>query len=149
MGTVVAVGKVNISALLPCCGIVCCEGVTSINSDRAVLVVGEGAQLPEGMSVFAAIVDADASVQLDALHGIAVITCGLSGRNTVSITSRTADRITLSLNRAIHTQRGLCEPMELPVPLREGCLDFDYMAAFAAAVVFGDPVWSISEQSDF
>ena len=66
-----------------------------------------------------------------------MITCGISGRNTVSVTSKTSDSITLSLNRAIHTLGGLCEPMELPIPLYEGYSDFDHMAAFAATVIFG------------
>ncbi len=142
MNTVIAVGQVNISGLLsgevfPRCEVVCARYVTEISAQQSVVAAGEGARLPEGLSALAVIVDADADIDLSALHGNAVITCGISGRNTVSVTSKTADMITLSLNRAIHTLSGLCEPMELPVRLYEGYSDFDYMAAFAAAVVFG------------
>lgn len=143
MNTVIAVGQVNISGLLsgevfPRCEVVCAQHITEISAQHSAVAAGAGARLPEGFSALAVIVDADAAVDLAALRGNAVITCGISGRNTVSVTSKTSDRITLSLNRAIHTLNGLCEPMELPVPLYEGYSDFDYMAAFAAAVVFGE-----------
>lgn len=142
MNTVIAVGRVNISELLsgevfPRCEVVRAQHITEISARQSVVVAGEGAQLPEGLDVHAVIVDADADIDLYALRGNAVITCGISGRNTVSVTSRTSDSITVSLNRAIHTLGGLCEPMELPLPLIERHSDFDYMAAFAAAVVSG------------
>lgn len=143
MNTVIAVGQVNISGLMsgemfPRCEVVRAHYITEISAQQSVVVAGEGAQLPEGLSALAVIVDADSDIDLSALHGNAVITCGISGRNTVSVTSKTSDSITLSLNRAIHTLCGLCEPMELPMPLCEGCSDFEHMAAFAATVVFGD-----------
>lgn len=142
MNTVIAVGQVDISGLLsgevfPRCEVVRTQHITEMSAQQSVVVAGEGAQLPEGFSALAVIVDADSDIDLSKLRGNAVITCGISGRNTVSVTSKTSDSITLSLNRAIHTLGGLCEPMELPMPLYEGYSDFDHMAAFAATVIFG------------
>ena len=142
MNAVIAVGKVRVSELLSGevftrCEVVCADILTEISAQRSVVIAGEGAVLPRGAEAFAVVVDADADIDLSALRGNSVITCGISGRNTISVTSKTSDSITLSLNRAIHTLHGLCEPMELPVPFCEGCTDFDHMAAFAAAVVFG------------
>ena len=142
MNTVIAVGQVNISGLLsgeafPRCEVVRTQHITEMSAQQSVVVAGEGAQLPEGFSALAVIVDADSDIDLSKLRGNAVITCGISGRNTVSVTSKTSDSITLSLNRAIHTLGGLCEPMELPIPLYEGYSDYDHMAAFAATVIFG------------
>lgn len=143
MNTVIAVGQVNISGLLSGemfsqCEVVRAQHITEISAQQSVVVAGEGARLPEGLWALAVIVDADADIDLSKLRGNAVIACGISGRNTVSVTSKTSDSITLSLNRAIHTLGGLCEPMELPVRICEGYSDFDYMAAFAAAVIFGN-----------
>ena len=45
-------------------------------------------------------------------RGVQLITCGISPKNTVSVTSRTDDKITLSLNRTIRTKNGICEPLE-------------------------------------
>ena len=142
MNTVIAVGQVDISGLLsgevfPRCEVVRTQHIIEMSAQQSVVVAGEGAQLPEGFSALAVIVDADSDIDLSKLRGNAVITCGISGRNTVSVTSKTSDSITLSLNRAIHTLGGLCEPMELPMPLYEGYSDFEHMAAFAATVIFG------------
>lgn len=142
MNTVIAVGEVNVSGLLSgeafiYCEVVHARHITEISAKQAVVVAGEGAVLPEGLSALAVIVDADSDIDVSALQGNAVITCGLSAKNTVSVTSKTSDSITLALNRAIHTLSGLCEPMELPTRFCEGYSDFDYMAAFAATVVFG------------
>ena len=143
MNTVIAVGQVNISGPLsgdvfPRCEVVHAQYINEISAAESVVVAGEGARLPKEISVLAVIVDADADIDLSSLRGNAVVTCGISGRNTVSVTSKTSDSITLSLNRAVHTKSGLCEPMELPVRLCEGYSDFDYMAAFAVGVIFGD-----------
>lgn len=143
MGVVVAIGAVNILPLLnggifPCCDLVCADTVKEVCADDSVIVAGEGAQLPAHIEALAIVVDADSELDTLSLFGNAVITCGIGSRNTVSVTSKTTDMITLSLNRAIHTQQGLCEPMELPVPRLDGCSDFDHMAAFAVAVLLGD-----------
>ncbi len=124
-------------------GIFRCDEVISaadtelIHAPTSVLIAGEDAQLPCSFSVFAAVVDADSGFDAEMLRGTAVLTCGVSGRNTVSMTSRTPERVTLSLNRSVTTLRGVCEPFELPVQRLPDTTDFDCMAAFAAAVVLG------------
>ncbi len=142
MDTVIAVGKVNISGLLsgelfPACEVVSTESIRAVQARNSVVVLGEGAVISERIDALAVVIDADAEMIPESLCGNAVITCGIGSRNTVSVTSKTADMITLSLNRAVHTLKGLCEPMELPVPLHEEHSDFDYMAAFAASVLSG------------
>ncbi len=69
-------------------------------------------------------------------RGVQLITCGISPKNTVSITSRTAEKLTLSLNRSIRTLTGkLCEPLEQPVDVPENADEYDVMAAFAAGML--------------
>ncbi len=120
-----------------CDSLVHAQRLQRLCTPEAVLIVGEGAALPKNMSVFAATVDADGSFNAEALKGTAVFTCGISGRNTISVTSRTTERITLSLNRSVMTLRGLCEPFELPLPYLPESTDYDAMSAFAAAVALG------------
>lgn len=143
MSFAAAVGKVNISGLLdgevfPCCDVLHSRMLWGISAEDSVLVIGKGAQLgSEPIKVLAAVVSSDEGFDAELLRGNSVITCGLSGRNTVSVTSKTADTITLSLNRSITTLRGLCEPLELPVPLSAEFGDYDYMAAFAVSLLMG------------
>lgn len=139
---VIAVGKVNISALLdgemfPKCEVICTDNLTEIAAQSSIVVLGKGARIPERLTAFAAVVNADDELLYEKLRGNAVVTCGIGARNTISVTSKTSERITLSLNRAIHTLNGLCEPLELPIPIVEEYTDYDYMAAFAATLLEG------------
>lgn len=68
-------------------------------------------------------------------RGVQLITCGINPKNTVSFTSRSNDKITLSLNRSIRTKNGIAQPLELPADLVDGLTEFDYMAAFAASLL--------------
>ncbi len=70
-------------------------------------------------------------------EGIQLISCGAGDKNAVSFSSRTAESITLSLNRAVRTVSGICEPLEYPVRMPVPMAEFDYMAAFAAMVLLG------------
>lgn len=142
MNTVVALGNVNIAELLsggifPACAVVRAGRVSAVTGAQCFIAAGSGARLPDKLSALAVAVDFDSGVTAAGLCGNSIITCGLGGKNTVSVTSKTTEQITLSLNRALRTLSGLCEPLELPVPLYGGFSDFDYMAAFAASVVFG------------
>lgn len=67
--------------------------------------------------------------------GVQLITCGVSPKNTVSVTSRSDDKITLSLNRTIRTSRGITEPLEQPFDTMPGDDEYDMMAAFAARLL--------------
>ncbi len=112
-------------------------GIGLLMASGSVLIIGKGGMLPEDISVFAAIIDADSGISAEGLKGTAVISCGMSGRNTVSMTSRTNEYMTLSLNRSIMTLAGICEPFEYPVRLQPDTSDYDCMAAFAAAILLG------------
>ena len=68
-------------------------------------------------------------------RGVQLITCGVNPKNTVSFTSRSNDKITLSLNRAIRSKNGIAEPLELPADFLNGLTEFDYMSAFAASLL--------------
>ena len=68
-------------------------------------------------------------------RGVQLITCGVNPKNTVSFTSRSNDKITLSLNRAIRSRNGIAEPLELPADFVDGLDEFDYMAAFAVSLL--------------
>ncbi len=144
MGIAVSVGKVDILPLLngdifPKCNVLSVCGLNGIAAEDAVLVIGEGAEIfTEEISAVSVIVNADEQISSRRWQGLSVITCGISGKNTVSVTSKTTDRITLSLNRSIHTLKGLCEPLEYPVPLIDGIDDYDYMAAFAVSLLLGN-----------
>lgn len=137
---IITVGNVSLAGVLgevPTCGVIAAESYSAVRAENSVLVLGSGASLPEKLSVFAVVADADEGFDASALRGVAVITCGMGSRNTVSVTSKTSERITISLNRGIHTLKGLCEPLELPLPLSEDTSDFGYMAAFAALLLCG------------
>ena len=143
MRAVITVGKLDILPLLdgstlPRCGVVCTPVLSSLHAEEAVLIVGDGAVLPDRLCVMAAVVDSDSGFRQHRLNGTPVITCGLGSRNTISITSKTAEYVTLSLNRSIHTLNGLCEPLELPMPVLDGMEDYGYMAAFAASILLGN-----------
>lgn len=66
-------------------------------------------------------------------RGVQLVTCGISHKNAVSVTSRTEERLTLSLNRSLRTKSGVTEPLELPVPARGE--EYELMAAFAARLL--------------
>ncbi len=66
-------------------------------------------------------------------RGVQLITCGISHKNAVSVTSRTEERRTLSLNRSLRAGSGVIEPLELPVPATAD--EYELMAAFAARLL--------------
>ena len=81
--------------------------------------------------------DGAADILADRVSGVQLITCGRGAKNTVSVTSDNGEVLTLSLNRAVETLRGICEPMELPVE-RRGRSDYICMAEFAAMILLGE-----------
>ncbi len=66
-------------------------------------------------------------------RGVQLITCGISHKNAVSVTSRTEERLTLSLNRSLRARSGVIEPLELPVPATTD--EYELMAAFAVKLL--------------
>lgn len=140
---VIAVGDVDIAVLCGCglldgCAVMRCRELCEVHAENAVLVLGRDAALRCDISdVFAAVVCSELCHPVERLRGVPILTCGMGARNTISVTSRTADSMTLALNRRVATLRGCCEPMELPLSLCAPSDDYDHMAAFAAAVVLG------------
>lgn len=109
------------------------ERSARVNCEFAAVIAGKNAGL-EISAALGVIVDETFAGKIP--RGIQLITCGISPKNTVSITSRTAEKLTLSLNRSIRTLSGkLCEPLELPVAVPENADEYDVMAAFAAKLL--------------
>ena len=113
--------------------IVVTENRAVINAPSAVVIVEKNASA-EIKAAFGIIVDEDGCFR-DFPRGVQLITCGINPKNTVSFTSLSNDKITLSLNRSIRTKNGIAQPLELPEDLVDGLSEFDYMAAFAASLL--------------
>lgn len=108
-----------------------------ISSPSAAVILGSGGRLSADRALGVILSGEDDSAE-QLPQGVQVITVGHGAKNTVSITSITPDTLTLSLNRAMNTLRGIAEPFELPVPVRNADNQIGYMAAFAAGVLLGE-----------
>lgn len=131
MKLTVVVGESGVS--LGECSVIRAAGGTVIDCEFAAVIAGKGAEL-EVKSALGVIADGE-SFRQKLPRGIQLITCGIGPKNTVSVTSRTAGRLTLALNRSIRTIAGMCEPLEQPVDVPEGADEYDIMAAFAAGLL--------------
>jgi len=120
-------------------GVICAESVGMVDSARCVVVMGENARLPVIVSAAAVLINGDSeeSLPVERLNGIQLITCGRTGKNTVSLSSNAGESVTVALNRAVMTFAGICEPLELPVVRSPGASDYGCMAAAAAGIIFG------------
>lgn len=134
MGLVVIVGESRAEELLKEFSIIKATNFAKVNCEGAVVIMGKNSRA-EITSALGVIVDSDEPAA-DIPCFVQLIACGISPKNTISITSRTTDKITLSLNRSVRTANGICEPLELPVPDDEIVSEYDLMAAFAAKILF-------------
>lgn len=141
MGIAVIIGESKAHRLFeegvfPRCPLIHAHSAALIDCPSAAVILG-ASPAPELRSAAALIANADAPDSLTALGGrsIPIITCGRGSRNTVSITSITEERLTLSLNRSLQTLGGICEPLEQTYPLLADIPLYDYMAAFAASII--------------
>lgn len=133
MKTVVIAGECESARFLSGFSIINIAGSGKVNASGAAVIIGKGANI--GIeNALAVIVDADSFSQ-KLSPGIPIITCGMSPKNTISVTSRTPERLTLSLNRAVNTVSGVCEPLEYPVRIPKNAREYDIMAAFAAKLL--------------
>lgn len=107
------------------------NAIGRVDCPDCVVVIGKGAVLADVHSVSGVIVSEDNSCKVPS--GIQLITCGISHKNAVSVTSRTEERLILSLNRSVHTKSGIAEPLELPVAANAD--EYELMAAFAARLL--------------
>lgn len=113
--------------------LVLAENRSAINAPSAAVILEKNASA-EIEAALGIIADEDGCFG-ELPRGVQLITCGINPKNTVSFTSRSNDKITLSLNRSIRTKSGIAQPLELPADLVEGLTEFDYMAAFAASLL--------------
>lgn len=133
MGLVVVVGESRAEELLKEFPSVKVTGHACVNCKDAVVIMGKNADA-DVISALGVIVDGDEHAA-DLPRFVQVIACGVSAKNTVSVTSRTTDKITLSLNRSVQTADGVCEPLELPIDDNKSVSEYDLMAAFAAKIL--------------
>ena len=133
MGSVVIVGESRADELLEEFSIIKANGYAKINCMDAVVIMGKNARA-DVVSALGVIVDGDEPAA-DLPRFVQLIACGVSPKNTVSVTSRTTDKITLSLNRTVRTADGVCEPLELRLNDNKSVSEYDLMAAFAAKIL--------------
>ena len=133
MGIVIIVGESRADALLGEFSTVKAYDYAKISCSDAVVIMGKNARV-DIISALGIIVDGDEPAA-DIPRFVQVIACGVSAKNTVSVTSRTPEKITLSLNRSVQTADGVCEPLELPTDDIKSVSEYDLMAAFAAKIL--------------
>ena len=133
MGIVVIVGESRADEFLEGFSIVKSKEYAKINCNDAVVIIGKKAHA-DVVSALGVIVDGDEPAA-ELPRFVQLIACGVSPKNTVSVTSRTTDKITLSLNRTVRTTDGVCEPLELPTEDNKSVSEYDLMAAFAAKIL--------------
>lgn len=133
MALIVVAGDFNADCISGDISLVKAENRVLINCPEAVVILGEGARA-EIRAALGVIVNGDEPSE-NLPRGVQLITCGVSPKNTVSITSRTPEKITLSLNRSIRAQNGAVEPLEQPEPLDGRLSEYEQMAAFAAELL--------------
>lgn len=133
MSLVFIVGESEADKLLGDFSVIKSERSAEIDCSNAAVIVGKNADITV-KNALGIVVDGDDFGE-KIPRGVQLITCGISPKNTVSITSRTDDKLTLSLNRTIRTTSGLCEPLEQPVSFSENKNEYDIMSAFAAKLL--------------
>ena len=70
--------------------------------------------------------------------GARAVTCGLSGKDTVTFSSREEGRAVISLMREVTGPAGIrVEPMDLPVNIPKGVGDYPILACGAALMLLG------------
>lgn len=131
MGLIVIVGEFN--CLPRGASVIKAPAATLIDCPEAVVILGAGARA-EIRAALGVIANGDEPSD-NLPRGVQLITCGVSPKNTVSITSRTPEKITLSLNRSIRAKNGAVEPLEQPEQLDERLSEYEQMALFAAELL--------------
>lgn len=137
MGLVIIVGESRAEELLEEYRIIKGD-ITFIDCSDAVVIMGKNAKAAV-RAALGVIVDGDEPLT-ELPRSVQLIACGVSPKNTVSVTSRTPEKLTLSLNRSVRTANGVCEPLELPINDNRTVSEYDQMAAFAARILSIDNV---------
>ena len=139
MGFVLTAGDFTgelFGGVFPECGLISADMVRTVDAADCVLILRDDSPKLSIKNALGVVFNGDTPPEI-LPDGIQLISVGIGAKNTVSISSRAADSITLSLNRTIQTEKGVCEPLELPVAADESANVYDYMSAFAASVLMG------------
>lgn len=134
MGLIILVGEFSEACVPNGASVVMAEKCDLIDCPDAAVILGAGARVENIRAALSVIVNGD-ELSKKLPRGVQLITCGVSPKNTVSITSRTPEKITLSLNRSIRAKSGVIEPLELPVPSENALTEYEMMARFAAELL--------------
>lgn len=134
MGLLILVGECSNACVQKSVSVIKASSAELIDCPDAAVILGAGARVENIRAALGVIVNGD-ELSKDLPRGVQLITCGVSPKNTVSITSRTPEKITLSLNRSIRAKNGIIEPLELPVPLENALSEYEMMAIFAAELL--------------
>lgn len=139
LGFVLTVGNFTyglFGEIFPACGLISADGAVTVDAADCVVILCKSSPKIKIQNALGVIFNGDTPPE-NLPDGVQLISVGIGAKNTVSISSRAADSITLSLNRTIHTENGICEPLELPVPADENADIYGYMSAFAASLMMG------------
>lgn len=133
MGFVCAIGdfSTDFFSLLRGISVISGSGIEIVDCAECVIIVAgqaDGVCIRRALGV---IVAEDCGLSVPC--GVQLISCGLSHKNAVSVTSRTDERIILSLNRSLRTEYGIAEPLEMPASA--SVCEYELMAAFAARLM--------------
>lgn len=136
MGLICALGNFSedFFGMLKDFPIVSGESISRVRCADCVAVLGGdySENLPPAFGTVFAVIAAE-DYRGSVPRGVQLVSCGISHKNAVSVTSRTEERLILSLNRSLRTKSGMTEPLELPVPARGD--EYELMAAFAARLL--------------
>lgn len=135
MGVVIISGESRADKLLGEFSIIKGE-ISLIDCESAAVIIGKNSGV-EIRAALGVIVDGD-EPWAELPRSVQLISCGVSSKNTVCVTSRTHEKITLSLNRTVKTASGICEPLEFPVNEDESISEYDKMAAFAVKILLNN-----------
>lgn len=133
MGFVCAIGdfSTDFFSLLRGISVISGSGIEIVDCAECVIIVAgqaDGVCIRRALGV---IVAEDCGLSVP--YGVQLISCGLSHKNAVSVTSRTDERLILSLNRSLRTEYGIAEPLEMPASA--SACEYELMAAFAARLM--------------
>lgn len=134
MGLLILIGECNDACILNDVSVIRANSAELIDCPDAAVILGAGARVDIIRAALGVIANGDEPSE-NLPRGVQLITCGVSPKNTVSITSRTPEKITLSLNRSIRTKNGVIEPLELPVPSENALSEYEMMSRFAAGLL--------------
>ncbi len=118
-----------------------CGEISLTGIDNPIILAKKEAALTMPMPVNStAIISAENESQLSAVKssGVCAITCGISPTSTISFTSETEEKLTVSLNRSISALSGrTVQPLEIPIK-KSGFDSYTLMSFIALRLLLDD-----------